>query len=181
MNVILDPINNKESTVSIEENDKQLEIYKERLISSHIKTLYEIEKMKDEEIIKIYLTHEKNIAEQMKSNLMKLLAKSYVKAMNMAIPIINNNAKIEQEEKLEEKLSKDVFIGAFLDQYFPDIYYRYGSLLAPISLAAHTASHITIGETTAVPAAETLIKNSHIENESNNKDKSEENKNSFYA
>ena len=143
--VNLDPL--PENITQSKTEEENIETYKQRLLDSHVKTPFELDKMQPEQIVKEYLNHEKTIAEQMKTNIMQLLSKSYVKGLNNILPVISKNkAQIEQEQELERKLGEDVFIKAFIDKYFPDLYFKYGALLGPFSLAAHTVSHVSINK-----------------------------------
>lgn len=125
----------KLSSINSGETSKQ----RERLIQIHYKTEEDIKNMSDAEVKKEYLKQEHEMCEKMSKNMVALFANIYTKGISQALPMHNT-------EQMEKSLSEDMFIKAAVNQYFPGIYFKYGALLAPMSIATTTAAHIDFTE-----------------------------------
>lgn len=119
----------------IPQSASELDKYKLRLIQAHVKTEEDLNKMSQNDIKKEYLKHEQAMIEKMSTNLTKMITKAYTNSVSNILPI-------EQPESLENKLNDDVFLKAAINEYLPPLYYRFGALLAPLTVIATTATHV---------------------------------------
>ena len=81
-----------------------------------------------------YLSHEQKIIDEISDQVTKVITKTYLKSISCAVPIIDF-------ENQQYTWSDDVFVKASANKYFPTIYYKYGTLLAPMSMLTHVALH----------------------------------------
>ena len=112
-----------------------IERYKERLLYARVKTEDDLAKMTPQEIKKLYLKHEQSIVDGMSDQMTKLFSKTYTTTVSKVLPI-------NDETSLEDSLNKDVFLQAAMKEFFIPLYYKYGTLLAPLTVAANTAAHV---------------------------------------
>lgn len=117
----------------------ELDKYKTRLIQAHVKTEDDLQNMTAKEIKKIYLKHEQGIIDKMSKQVFEIFVKGYSKTVANVLPI-------DDEEGLTNTLNNDVFLQAAVCEYFPILYYKYGSFLAPLSITATTAAHVDYGK-----------------------------------
>ena len=65
----------------------------------------------------------------------RLFCKGYTKSVSKVLPI-------KDETSLEETLNKDVFLQSAIKEVFIPLYYKWGTFLAPLTVAVNTAAHI---------------------------------------
>ena len=113
----------------------EVDKYRVRLIQSHVKTEDDVNKMSPDEIKKEYLKHEKSIIDNMSDHVSKMLVQAYAKSVCSILPI-------DDAEGFEKDLKNDVFVKSAVSEYLPPLYYKYGPMLAPITILSTTATHI---------------------------------------
>ena len=113
----------------------EVDNYRNRLIHAHVKTEDDINNMTPNEIKKEYLKHEQDIINKMSNHVSKVLVKTYTNSVCSVLPI-------DDQEGLEKDLNNDVFVKAAVSEYLPPLYYKYGALLAPLTVLSTTATHI---------------------------------------
>ena len=130
--------NKMEPTISLPEQAEETSVhdanYQKRLVKARVKTEEDLAKMSENEVKKLYLKHEQSIIDNVAGNVSKVFAKLWTKSVSRVVSV--------DEVELEAELNKDVFVEAFLKEYFPPFYYDYGMYLAPFSVLLTTANHI---------------------------------------
>lgn len=112
--------------------------YRERLVIARVKTKEDLQKMTDEDVKKLYLKHEQDLIDRMADQWREVSVKVYTRLVSKVLPL-------EDEDKLEQSLNKDVFLTAALKEAFIPFYYRWGACIAPVSVLATTAGHVDYG------------------------------------
>ena len=94
----------------------------------------QLEKLSDEEVEKLFNNYEAKLSGQM----VKLLGRSIINMYSMgtcaALGISNQDA-------LSEDLENDPFLNSALQRFTSELYYRFGSFLAPLSVGIITSRH----------------------------------------
>ena len=94
----------------------------------------EIDKMDDDEVRKIYTRYEARLGVCMTKTLGKAALQLYTTVATMFLPIAPEN-----RQPLMEDLESDLIVDRVLNSTACELYYRYGNLLAPITVALTTA------------------------------------------
>ena len=94
----------------------------------------QLAKLSEEEVEKLFNNYEANLLGQM----VKSLGKSIINMYSMgacSVPGITN------QEALSEDLENDPFLISALQRFTCELYYRFGSFLAPLSVGIITSRH----------------------------------------
>ena len=94
----------------------------------------QIKKLSDEEVDKLFNNYEAKLSGQMEKSLGKLIINMYSMGACAALGISNQDA-------LSEDLENDPFLNSALQRFTCELYYRFGSFLAPLSIALITNRH----------------------------------------
>ena len=100
----------------------------------------EIDKMDDDEVRKIYTRYEARLGVCMTKTLGKAALQLYTTVATMFLPIAPEN-----RQPLMEDLESDLIVDRVLNSTACELYYRYGNLLAPITVALTTAKYCQFG------------------------------------
>ena len=100
----------------------------------------EIDKMDDDEVRKIYTRYEARLGVCMTKTLGKAALQLYTTVATMFLPIPPEN-----RQPLMEDLESDLVVDRVLNSTACELYYRYGNLLAPITVALTTAKYCQFG------------------------------------
>ena len=100
----------------------------------------EIDKMDDDEVRKIYTRYEARLGVCMTKTLGKAALQLYATVATMFLPIPPEN-----RQPLMEDLESDLVVDRVLNSTACELYYRYGNLLAPITVALTTAKYCQFG------------------------------------
>ena len=100
----------------------------------------EIDKMDDDEVRKIYNRYEARLGVCMTKTLGKAALQLYTTVATMFLPIPPEN-----RQPLMEDLESDLIVDRVLNSTACELYYRYGNLLAPITVALTTAKYCQFG------------------------------------
>ena len=96
----------------------------------------QLAKLNEEEVEKLFNNYEAKLSGQM----VKLLGKSIINMYSMeacaALGITNQDA-------LSEDLENDPFLNSALQRFTCELYYRFGSFLAPLSIGITTSRHLS--------------------------------------
>ena len=136
-NLELPPMDKPQTAPSIE----NIDMYKERLIKAHEITIEDANTMTVENIKKKYLEHEHKIVKATSKNVKDMLTKFYCKSVSQIVCI-------KDIDELENSLNQDVFVEAAVNQFIPDLYYRFGASIALITVPLTTAAHIDYSKST---------------------------------
>ena len=96
----------------------------------------EIDKMDDDEVRKIYNRYEARLGVCMTKTLGKAALQLYTTVATMFLPIPPEN---------RQPLMEDLIVDRVLNSTACELYYRYGNLLAPITVALTTAKYCQFG------------------------------------
>ena len=100
----------------------------------------EIDKMDGDEVRKIYTRYEARLGVCMTKTLGKAALQLYTTVATMFLPIAPEN-----RQPLMEDLESDLIVDRVLNSTACELYYRYGNLLAPITVALTTAKYCQFG------------------------------------
>ena len=103
-------------------------------------SLEEIDKMDDDEVRKIYTRYEAPLGVCMTKTLGKAALQLYTTLATMFLPLPPEN-----RQPLMEDLESDLIVDRVLNSTACELYYRYGNLLAPITVALTTAKYCQFG------------------------------------
>ena len=104
--------------------------------------VYTEEKMKElneEEVEKLFNNYEAKLSGQMVKSLGKSIINMYSMGACSALGITNQDA-------LSEDLENDPFLNSALQRFTFELYYRFGSFLAPLSVGIITSRHYLLSE-----------------------------------
>ena len=99
--------------------------------------VYTEEKIKEldaQEVEKLFNNYEAKLSGQMVKSLGKSIINMYLMGACAALGISNQDA-------LSEDLENDPFLNAALQRFTGELYYRFGSFLAPLSIVLITSRH----------------------------------------
>ena len=105
-----------------------------KLYLGKVYTEEKIKELSEEEVEKLFNNYEAKLSGQM----VKSLGHSIIKMYSMgacAVLGINN------QEALNEDLENDPFLNSALQRFTCELYYRFGSFLAPLSVGIITSRH----------------------------------------
>lgn len=131
----------------LESND-QLMVKKERLYSLAVSgktkqflgkefSCEQIQNLSPEDINRYYSRYEAQLGSKMIKSLGQTLINLYAKAVSKLV-------SIDSEQDLKYDLSQDPLLSKGLESVGCDLYYRFGGLLAPLSMGLITFNHIDL-------------------------------------
>ena len=98
-----------------------------------------IKELNEEEVEKLFNNYEAKLSGQMVKSLGKSLINMYSMGACSALGITNQDA-------LSEDLENDPFLNSALQRFTCELYYRFGSFLAPLSVGIITSRHYLLSE-----------------------------------
>ena len=98
-------------------------------------TIEDIEKMKKEDIIKLYARYEAKLGQEITKSLVSCVISLYVKLVEYAY-------EVDDETDLIKDLKEDPFVTSALNSILCDMYYKFGNYLAPVAAALITTKHV---------------------------------------
>ena len=105
-----------------------------KLYLSKVFTKEKIKELSDEEVNKLFNNYEAKLSGQMVKSLGKLIINMYSMGACAALGITNQDA-------LNEDLESDPFLNSALQRFTCELYCRFGSFLAPLSIGIITSRH----------------------------------------
>ena len=105
-----------------------------KLYLGKVYTEEKIKELSDEEVEKLFNNYEAKLSGQMVKSLGKSIINMYSMGACAALGISNQDA-------LSEDLASDPFLNSALERFACDLYYRFGSFLAPLSIGLITSRH----------------------------------------
>ena len=105
-----------------------------KLYLGKVYTEDQIKKLSDEAVDKLFNNYEAKLSCQMVKSLGKSIMNMYSMGACAALGIRNQDA-------LSEDLENDPFLNSALQRFTCELYYRFGSLLAPLSVGIITSRH----------------------------------------
>ena len=94
----------------------------------------QLKKLSEEEVEKLFNNYEAKLSGQMVKSLGKSIINMYSMGACAALGITNQDA-------LSEDLENDPFLNSALKRFTCELYYRFGSFLAPLSIGLITSRH----------------------------------------
>lgn len=98
----------------------------------------QIQKLKDDEVNKLFSIYEAKLSGQM----VKSLGQSIIHMYSMGACVVLG---IKSQNELRNDLENDPFLNSALQRFTCDLYYRFGSFLSPISVGLITGRHYIAG------------------------------------
>ena len=98
-----------------------------------------IKELNEEEVEKLFNNYEAKLSGQMVKYLGKSIINMYSMGACSALGITNQDA-------LSEDLEDDPFLNSALQRFTCELYYRFGSFLAPLSVGIITSRHYLLSE-----------------------------------
>ena len=105
-----------------------------KLYLGKVYTEEQLAKLNEEEVEKLFNNYEAKLLGQMVKTLGKSIINMYSMGACSALGITNQDA-------LSEDLEKDPFLNSALQRFTCELYYRFGSFLAPLSIGIITSRH----------------------------------------
>ena len=105
-----------------------------KLYLGKVYTEEQLAKLKEEEVEKLFNNYEAKLSGQM----VKSLGKSIINMHSMGACAVLG---ITNQEALSEDLENDPFLNSALQRFTCELYYRFGSFLAPLSVGIITSRH----------------------------------------
>ena len=105
-----------------------------KLYLGKVYTEEQINGLSDEEVDKLFINYEAKLSGQVVKSLGKSIINMYSMGACAALRISNQNA-------LSEDLENDPFLNSALQRFTCELYYRFGSFLAPLSVGLITSRH----------------------------------------
>ena len=105
-----------------------------KLYLGKIYTEEQLAKLNKEEVEKLYYNYEAKLSGQMVKSLGKSIINMYSMGACSALGITNQDA-------LSEDLENNPFLNSALQRFTCELYYRFGSFLAPLSIGIITSRH----------------------------------------
>ena len=105
-----------------------------KLYLSKVYTKEKIKELNEEEVEKLFNNHEAKLSGQMVKSLGRSIINMYSMGACSALGITNQDA-------LSEDLENDPFLNSALQRFTCELYYRFGSFLAPLSVGIITSRH----------------------------------------
>ena len=94
----------------------------------------QLKKLSEEEVDKLFNNYEAKLSGQMVKSLGKLIINMYLMGACAVLGITNQDA-------LSEDLEKDPFLNSALQRFACELYYRFSSFLAPLSVGIIMSRH----------------------------------------
>ena len=105
-----------------------------KLYLGKVYTEEQVNKFSDEEVDKLFNNYEAKLSGQMVKSLGKSIINMYSMGACAALGISNQDA-------LSEDLENDPFLNSALQRFTFELYYQFGSFLAPLSVGLITSKH----------------------------------------
>ena len=105
-----------------------------KLYLGKVYTEEQLRKLSDEEVEKLFNNYEAKLSGQMVKSLGRSVINMYLIGACAALGISNQDA-------LSEDLENDPFLSSVLQRFTCELYYRFGSFLAPLSIGIITSRH----------------------------------------
>ena len=105
-----------------------------KLYLGKVYTEEQLKKLSEEEVDKLFNNYEAKLSGQMVKSLGKLIINMYLTGACAALGISNQDA-------LSKDLENDPFRNSALQRATCELYYRFGSFLAPLSIGITTSRH----------------------------------------
>ena len=105
-----------------------------KLYLGKVYTEEQLTKLSEEEVEKLFNNYEAKLSGQM----IKSLGKSIINMYSMGACSVLG---ITNQEALSEDIENDPFLNSALQRFTCELYYRFGSLLAPLSVGIITSRH----------------------------------------
>ena len=105
-----------------------------KLYLSKVYTEEQLVKLTKEEVEKLFNNYEAKLSGQMVHSLGRSIINMYLMGVCAALGISDQNA-------LSEDLENDPFLNSALQRFTCELYYRFGSFLAPLSIGIITSRH----------------------------------------
>ena len=121
-----------------------LSMMKDRLMTDYVITEQEAEKKKPEDIEKLYLKHEREVAKQVSSDFINRFSGAYSFGAYHLLPLAG--LQIDNECDLRDDIKNNNLVQMMINKFAPSLYYNFGALLGPLALMMTTAPHIKIDQ-----------------------------------
>ena len=105
-----------------------------KLYLGRVYTEEQLKKVNEEEVETLFNNYEAKLSGQIVNSLGKLIINMYWMGACAALGISNQDA-------LSEELENDPFLNSALQRFTCELYYRFGSFLAPLSIGLITSRH----------------------------------------
>ena len=105
-----------------------------KLYLGKVYTEEQLKKLSEEEVEKLFYNYEAKLSGQMVKSLGKSILKMYSMGACAVLGISNQDA-------LSEDLENDPFLNSALKRFTCELYYRFSSFLAPLSVGIITSRH----------------------------------------
>ena len=105
-----------------------------KLYLGKVYTEEKIDELSEEEVEKVFNNYEAKLSDQMVKPLGKSIINMYSMGVCASLGITNQDA-------LKEDLENDPFLNSALQRFTCELYYRFGSFLAPLSVGIITSRH----------------------------------------
>ena len=115
-----------------------------KLYLGKVYTEEKIKELNEEEVEKLFNNYEAKLSGQMVKSLGHSIINMYLMGACSALGITNQDA-------LSEDLENDPFLNSALQRFICELYYRFGSFLAPLSVGIITSRHYLLRGHTATP------------------------------
>ena len=112
---------------------------KSKLYLGKVYTEEQVKKLGDEEVDKLFNNYEAKLSGQMAKSLGKSIINMYSMGACAALRISN-------QDELSEDLENDPSLSSALQRFTCELYYRFGSFLAPLSVGLITSRHYLSNE-----------------------------------
>ena len=110
-----------------------------KLYLGKVYTEEKIKELNEEEVEKLFNNYEAKLSGQMVKSLGKSIINMYSMEVCASLGITNQDA-------LSEDLENDPFLNSALQRFTCELYYRFGSFLAPLSVGIITSRHYLLSE-----------------------------------
>ena len=110
-----------------------------KLYLGKVYTEEKIKELNEEEVETLFNNYEAKLSGQMVKSLGCSIIKMYSMGASSALGITNQDA-------LSEDLENDPFLNSFLQRFTCELYYRFRSFLAPLSVGIITSRHYLLSE-----------------------------------
>ena len=128
------------------QSDTKRQTLLERILTGnsklHLGKVYtekQLAKLNEEEVEQLFNNYEAKLSGQMVKSLGKSIINMYSMGACSALGITNQDA-------LSEDLENDPFLNSALQRFTCELYYRFGSFLAPLSVGIITSRHYLLSE-----------------------------------
>ena len=123
-----------------------------------IYTEEQINKLKEEEVNRLFALYEAKLSSQM----IKSLGKSIIQMYSIGACSVLG---IKNQDALSEDLENDPFLNSALQRFTCELYYRFGSFLAPLSVGIITSRHYVATDENIIPTKENVRTNNSSNDE----------------